>query len=140
MTTYREFVDSIEALVIVGVAKQYEVARPDSLNTSDLPAQWVQFPRGDEGVPTVFGESGNRMGGWPTMIAELVIAVEAVGQSTGPENFDLCVDFMDNISDTLRANDCGISVSKITWSIILTVRAVARVNYWSVVTTITGKG
>lgn len=135
-TTYRQFVDAFEALVIDGVTKQFEQGRPDSLNHSDLPAQWVQFPRGTEGFPTVF--SG--MGGWPTMVLDLVIAVEAVGQNTGMENFDNAVDMMDNITSALQSKDCGVPKSKITWSIILTVRAVAGVNYWAVVTTVTGSG
>lgn len=136
MTTYRQFVDRLEALVITGVIKRLKTGRPDSLNTDDLPAQWVQFPRSADGRPTTF--SGN--GGWPTMRAELVIAVEAVGQNTGQVNFDAAVDMMDNVTAVLVANDCGITTAKITWTIILTVRAVAGVDYWVVATTIEGYG
>lgn len=136
MTTYRQFVDRLEALVITGVTRQFETGRPDALNTDDLPAQWVQFPRSSEGRPTTF--EGN--GGWPTMRAELVIAVEAVGQNTGMANFDAAVDMMDNITTTLRANDCGITKSKVTWALTLTIRAVAGVDYWVIIAGIEGSG
>jgi hypothetical protein len=136
MTTYRQFVDRLEALAIAGVNKRYTQGPPQSLNTADMPAQWVQFPRSNEGTITSF--VGN--GGWATMIAELVIALEAVGQNTGPENFDAAVDMMDNITTVLRANDCGITMSKVRWNLVLTVRAVAGVNYWVVIATLEGNG
>lgn len=135
-TTYRQFVDRLEALSITGVTKQFDQGRPESLNSSDLPAQWVQFPRSDEGAITSF----EGMGGWPTMRAELVIAVEAVGQNTGMENFDNAVDMMDNIATTIRVNNCGIAKSNVAWSLVLTVRAVAGVNYWVIIATIEGRG
>ena len=136
MTTYREFVDNIEALVIEGVRRTSTTGRFDSLETDDLPAQWVQLPRATEGAITAF----TGMGGWPAMTAELVIAVEAVGQSTGMQNFEDAVDMMDNITTTLRASDCGITKSKITWNIVLAIRQVAGNEYWALVTTITGSG
>jgi len=135
-TTYREFVDNIEALVITGVTRRYQTGRPDSLNSADLPVLWVQLPRGTEGNPAVF----LGMGGWPTMTADLVIAVNAVGQSTGRQNFEDSVDMMDNITAAIRANNCGMTKSKVTWSIILTTRAIAGNDYWIIITTITGNG
>lgn len=135
-TTFRQFVDRLEAIAVTGVKLSSTTGRPNSLNSSDLPAKWVQFPRGEDGTFTVF----DGVGGWPALHAEIAIAVEAVGQSDGPENFDLSVDMMDALQAALEDTECGITKTKITWNIVLTIRAVAEVAYWTIVSTVSGKG
>ena len=134
-TTYRAFVDNIEALVVTGVNRRYTQGPPSS-EAADRPFQYVRFPRGTEG-PLVFGESG----GPPTMVAELVICVEAVEQNTQGANFDAAMDMMDNVGTAIRAaGNCWPGKSKPTWEIRLAIDTVAGFDYWAVIATITGRG
>lgn len=139
MTTFRSFVDALEALSITGVNKTYPKGPPKSLNAADLPAQFVQLPRGDEGA-TVFGEFG---GVFSTFTAELIVAVNAVGLGEGPYiNFDDTVDMMDNVSTALGSvASCDvISKTKHSWTIRQGIVAVAGNDFWAVIATVTGNG
>ena len=133
LTTYRTFVDSLEALDITGVNRQYEQGPPLNPPT-DVPFQYVRYPGADE-IPLVFGEQG----GWATFRAELIICVEAVGQNTAYENFDDTVDMMDNISTTLRATDCTLA-NHLRWQIRQIIDTVAGNQYWAVQVIVEGSG
>ena len=135
VTTYRSFVDALEALVITGVVRQYTQGPPSGAPaTADTPAQYVRSPGSDE-IAIVFGEQG----GWPTLRAELVILVEAVGQNVQPENFDDTVDMMDNIATALRGATC-MTKSHVRWSLRQTIDTVAGQAYWAVVAGVEGSG
>ena len=134
-TTYRSFVDALEALVITGVNRRYTQGPPvGSPAPADCPAQYVRYPGSDE-IAIVFGEQG----GWPTLRAELVVLVRAVGQDMGGENFDDTVDMMDNIATALRGASC-ITKSKLRWSLRQTIDTVAGQDYWAVVANVEGSG
>ena len=138
MTTFRSFVDALEALSVTGVVRAYDQGPPKSIEGEDLPAMWVQLPQGAE-TPLVFGE----FDGWDTYQADVVIAVEAVGHQEEPfQNFDLTVDMMDNISSALSSvASCGIiTKTKHSWTIRQTIVQVSGVDYWAVVTRVTGSG
>jgi len=134
-TTYRTFVDALEALVVTGVVQRYTSGPPSGApGTSDIPAQYVRYPGSDE-VAIVFGEGG----GWPTLRAELVLLVEAVGQNTQGRNFDLTVDMMDNLATALRGTTCTTK-SKLRWSVRMGEDLVAGTAYWAVVANVEGSG
>ena len=135
-TTYRSFVDALEALDITGVVRRYNSGPPAGAPAArDTPAQYVRYPSGDE-APIVFGEQL----GWPTLRAELVVLVEPVGQSTQPRNFDLTVDMMDNLLAALRAATC-ITVSKLrVTGVRRAIDTVAGTDYWAVVASVEGNG
>ena len=134
-TTFRSFVDDLEATSITGVNRAFTQGPPEgSPGTSDCPFQYVRYPQGEE-IPVVFGEQG----GWPTLRAELVVCVEPTGQSTAPANFDDTVDMMDAIITGLRALSC-ITKSHLTWSLRQTVDIVAGQAYWAVVANVEGHG
>ena len=134
-TTYRSFVDALEALVISGVVRQYTSGPPAvSPATSETPAQYVRYPASDE-VPMVFGKQG----GWPALRAELVILVEAVGQSKQANNFDDTVDMMDNVATALRDQTCTTK-SHVRWSLRQAIDTVAGQDYWAVVASVEGSG
>ena len=135
MTTFRSFVDALEALTITGVVRQYTQGPPmGAPGTADCPFQYVRYPASDE-IPLVFGEQG----GWPTLRADLVIGVEPVGQNTTFENFDDTVDMMDNVTVALQGAPC-ITKSKLNWSIRQAIDTVAGQQYWAVIAAIEGKG
>jgi len=134
-TTYRSFVDALEALTITGVVRQYTQGPPvGSPGTADCPFQYVRYPGGDE-VPLVFGEQG----GWPTLRADLLVCVEPVGQNLTPENFDDTVDMMDNMATALRGQSCTTK-AHVTWSIRQIIDTVAGQQYWAVLATVEGHG
>ena len=134
-TTYRTFVDGLEALDITGVVRRYNSGPPAGAPAaSDTPAQYVRYPSGDE-APIVFGEQL----GWPTLRAELVILVEAVAQSTQVRNFDLTVDMMDNLTTALQGATC-ITKTKLRWSVRMGEDLVAGTAYWAVIASVEGNG
>ena len=135
MTTYRAFVDGLEAISVTGVVRSYTQGPPSgAAGVTDCPAQYVRAPAGDES-PVVFGSQG----GFPTMTAELVILVEPVGQNRQPENFDDTVDMMDALTTALQAADC-VTKAKLRWSIRQTIDTVAGLDYWAVVASVEGRG
>ena len=135
VTTYRSFVDALEALTITGVSKQYTQGPPvGSPTTDDCPAQFVRYPGSDEHA-IVFGEQL----GWPTLRADLVVLVEPVGQNLGGENFDATVDMMDAVAIALRGAPC-ITKSHLRVSMRQTIEEVAGQAYWAVVANVEGNG
>ena len=133
MTTYRSFVDALEALDVAGVVRRYTSGPPAGApGTGDVPAQYVRYPGGDERA-LVFGEGG----GVGTLRAELVVLVEAVAQSTQARNFDLTVDMMDNVAAALRGAPCSIG-GKLSWSVRMGEDLVAGTAYWSVIASVEG--
>jgi hypothetical protein len=136
-TTFTQFVNALEAVVVTGVNRRYGNGPPQSLNSSDLPAQWVQLPRGGDTTIT-FGS----LGGWPTLAADFVIAVEAVGQNVTDVNFPLTVSMMDNVMSAFTsAETCGLFTKSVpTYEIRQTVVQVAGIDYWAVIATVTGRG
>jgi hypothetical protein len=135
-TTYRSFVDALEALTITGVERQYTQGPPvGSPAVADCPFQYVRYPGSDDERAIVFGEQG----GFPHLRAELVIGVEPVGQNLTPENFDDTVDMMDNVATALRGAAC-ISKAKIWWSLRQIIDTIAGQQYWAVLAIVEGRG
>jgi len=133
MTTYRSFVDALEALVITGVVRRYTSGPPAGApGVGDTPAQYVRYPGGDERV-LVFGEGG----GFTTLRAEMVLLVEPVAQSMQGRNFDLTVDMMDNLAAALRGAPCTIG-GKLSWSLRQIIDTVAGTDYWAVLASVEG--
>ena len=131
MTTYRSFVDALEALSVTGVERQYTQGPPlGASGVTDCPAQYVRYPSASEAV-TTFGAHG----GWPTLRAELVILIEPVGQKDAYNNFDDTVDMMDNLTSALQGASC-ICKSKMWWAMRQTIDTVAGQQYWAVVATV----
>lgn len=136
-TTFTTFVDALEAVAVTGVNRYYTAGPPQSLNSSDLPAKFVQLPRGDDATIT-FGS----LGGWPTLTADIVIAVEAVGQNVSAANFPATVAMMDALMTAMSlAEACGTFTKSVpTYTIRQTVIPVAGNDYWAVIATVTGRG
>jgi len=133
VTTYRSFVDALEALVVVGVVRRYTSGPPSGApGTADVPAQYVRYPGGEERA-LVFGEGG----GVGTLRAELMVLVEPVAGSTHPRNFDATVDMMDNVAAALRGAPCSIG-GKLSWSVRQVIDTVAGTDYWAVLASVEG--
>ena len=133
MTTYAAFIDSLEALVVTGVTRRYTSGAPSSLNTADLPAQWVELPSGT--ITPAYADGGIQR----TMTAALVIAVEPVGQNTRPANFAACVTIIDNVHTALDAWADPLTGPP-SWVSRLAYVPVNTVDYWAIVTEVSGLG
>jgi hypothetical protein len=133
-TTYRSFVDALEALTITGTNREYTQGPPiGAPGVADCPFQYVRYPGSDEEHAIVFGEQGGRY----ELHAELVIGIEPVGQNTAFENFDNTVDMMDNVQTALQAASC-ITDAKLTWTLSQIIDTVAGDRYWAVLARVSG--
>jgi hypothetical protein len=136
-TSFRTFIDNIEALVVVGITRAYVQGPPAKLETANLPAQWVQLPSANEGPVVLSGSQG----GWPTIRALLVVAYEAVGQSRQGDNFDSTVNMMDAINTAIRATPTAWpGAGHCTWEMRQGKATVAGEDYWAVFVDIEGTG
>lgn len=133
-TTYTNFVTNLGDLSITGVKRAYDEP-PQSLSSADLPALWVELPTGEEG-PYTLGAHG----GYPTFRAELVVAVEAAGQSRQPERWSDCLTMMDNVATALRGAVKTVVRGQLSWTIALETIPVAEVSYWAIVASVEGHG
>ena len=131
-TAYADFVTDLAGLSISGVTRQFTYP-PTSLDTADLPSSWVQLPRGDSN-PLTFQANG----GWPTLRADLVVAVEAVAQEQQAQNFSDVLTMMDAVMTALRSAD--ICKGPLSWTIRQDVVEVAGTHYWAVVAEVEGRG
>lgn len=135
MTTFSTFVTGLQDLTVTGVKRVYD-GPPRSLAASDLPAMWVQLPEGSDAPFTFAGE-----GGWPELIAEIWVTVEALELGTQPENYDATITVVDNLITALRGITTGsISKSKLTWTIRGAYTPIGEKYYWTVIARITGHG
>lgn len=133
MTTYAAFVGELEALTVTGVTRKFMQGQPNTLNTADLPAQWVDLPRG-ESVPATCAGDMTR-----TLTADLMIALEPVGQNQKPTNFDAVVTMLDSLHTALDAVDLG-TMAHPEWNSKLVILTVNTVDYWGVQTEVSALG
>ncbi len=135
MTSYATFCTNLANLTITGVTRKYTYGEtpPLALNDGELPASWVQQPHGDAHPFTFDGGSG-----WPTLQAELIVAVSAVGQSTMPDAFKDTVGMMDNVATALT--NAVLAKTKTRWTISQEVVVVRSKPYWAVVAQVTANG
>jgi len=131
--TFREFVDTLEAVTVTGVERHFTQGPPTDLSTAMLPAKWIMNLQDTEG-PVVFGEQGGMQS---SISADIYIAVGPTVQNTQGANFDNAVDLMDNLKTALRAEGLCSYKSKLTFNTRLTVMAVAGIDYWMIICTAT---
>lgn len=132
-TTYTAYVTALEALTVSGVTRKFTQGQPNSLNTADLPAQWVDLPRG-ESVPATCAGDMTR-----TLTADLLIALEPVGQNQKPTNFDATVTMLDSLHTALDAADLGADTIP-SWNSRLAIVTVNTIDYWAVITEVAALG
>jgi hypothetical protein len=136
MTTYRAWIDYLETLAPAGVVKKFAAGPPSALSTAELPAQWLELPRGENRPARAGAEGGDR-----TLFADHVVALEPVGQATQGVNFDACVTMLDSIDSALVGTlSTSPLTGPMTWKSRLAIVTVANTNYWSIVTSIEGLG
>lgn len=132
MTTYRQFVDNIAALDVVGVQTKYAYW-PDQITETNFPMLYLRLPTGNDS-PIVNRQSG----GWPTLRCDVVILTETINQSRDEERFNLDIEIMDNFVDALCT--AGLSKGTTRWSIESTIVNIGVGNYHAVIANIESTG
>lgn len=134
-TTLLAFIDDLEALSVTGVVRRYTSGPPNSLNTGDLPAMWVQPPLSrTEHSQTFLGS----VGAGPGMHASLAVALNPVAQNMSGFNFDNTVTMIDNLATALQIKNAVLSQCRMNWKIEMRILPVGEFAYWGVVAEIEG--
>ncbi len=136
MTTFADWIDSLEDIPIVGVMRRHTQGPPLSVSTADLPCSYVSLPKGDA-VSVACGPTWQR-----TLRADLVVLLEPVGQNVQPANFNATTGMMDAITDALADLEAGASLldGPMSITITLAIVEVAKTTFWGVVCNISGLG
>ena len=135
MTTLTTFVTDLGDLTVTGVTKKLDEP-PRALKTADMPSQWVQVPS-IERMPATFQSQGKL---WDTLRAQLVIALEPVGQSTQAANWSGILTFMDNLHTALADIDALVVQGRIQYTIVQGIVLVSGNDYWAVIAEVEGHG
>lgn len=128
--TYTEYAAMLATLPVTGVVKAYN-APPTQLSTAQLPAQWPRLPQGETQIATLTGGAG-----LPSLTCDLVVAVEAYGQSTQPANYARCLTIIDALQAALTTEALDGVVD--SWQMRLELESIGDVGYWVIVATVTG--
>jgi len=135
MTTIANFVTNLGDITISGVTSKLD-APPASLKTADLPAQWVQLPSGER-APATFQSHGKL---WDVLRAQLIVAYEAVGQSTQAANWSATITMMDSVKDAIAASGQTVVKGKVEWIVRQGSVLVNETSYWAVIAEVTANG
>jgi hypothetical protein len=133
MQSYGELVTLLSGLTVAGVTRKYTYT-PRALATADLPASFVQLPAGRY-TPMFTCKNLSVV-----RTLRYVIAVEASGQGTEPQNYDLTVDLLDALTTAIHA------VTNAQWGGIMSYALEARglpiggSYYWSIIATVSVQG
>ena len=144
ITAYATFGANLADLTITGVQVKLEQP-PETINPGDMPLYWVQDVQGVE-APLTSGTHG----GWPTMSAQIRVAVQAVGLGSVSDNYADTLTMMDNICTALRGatlfdpggtNTANLGRSTLEWEISYNPQwLLGDTYYWLVTAIVTGKG
>lgn len=133
MTALSDFVTGLSQVDIAGVNNISDTP-PLSLNSSDLPMQWVQAPT-VANSPMTF----NRNGGWPTLTASLIVAYSPVAQATAPENWQKVLFAVDDVQESLSLLT-DLVKGKLVWTARPGVITISQTDYWAVIAEVTAYG
>ena len=136
-TTLTNWYTNLGDIAVSGVTRAFDYP-PTSLNSTDLPALWVQTPSADEG-PMTFGNHG----GWPTLRAQIVIAVRSFVEGVQSVNYAAALTMADAMLTALRAVDVtllSLGKARLTWTVSIGKVTVNETDYWAVITDIEGAG
>jgi len=136
MTAIATFTTALAGLNVTGVKREFAYP-PASLNSEDMPAQWVQLPTIIDDNPRTFTQHGDL---WGTLTGQLVIAVIATGQGTQASNFAATLAMMDVVRTALAASAQTAAKGKITYVIRQGEVLVAETAYWAVIAEVTAHG
>lgn len=133
MAFYADFVGALGNMTVTGVTKKM-TSPPRQVSTAQLPLQFPRLPAGTNSVETLSSTTALKRG-----TCELVILVEAVGQSTLPLNFALALTLLDNLDAALGTLAASGTVDD--WAIRQGAEVLADdTQFWALIATVRGSG
>lgn len=133
MAFYADFVGALGNMTVTGVTKKM-TSPPRQVSTAQLPLQFPRLPAGTNSVETLSSTTALKRG-----TCELVILIEAVGQSTLPLNFALALTLLDNLDAALGTLAASGTVDD--WAIRQDAEVLADgTQFWALVATVRGSG
>jgi len=131
MTTLNQFVTAVSGVTLASATRTFAYP-PETINTADMPAQWVGLPQGDS--PDIISAVNIRN---KTRTVDLIVAVSPYGQDTQKQRFDTAVTVMDEIETAL---DALTTMNFMSYTMRMTTEVQAgQLGYWAVVATVTGR-
>lgn len=130
MTTYADFYNALQAMIVVGVARHYDNP-PASIDTADFPCAFPMLPTGDRTNFLYSCDALNKL-----RRCEYVVAVEAAGQGDMSQNTEAVIPLMDNLETALDALSVMVFIEYVITAGTITV---AGHEYWAITANITGR-
>lgn len=135
-TTVTAFYAALNTLSVAGVRRRFTY-EPNSINTADMPAQWVRLPGSGNGADSGFASACVDTSKERT--AELVIAMEAAGQETVIANTTGILTLIDALETALDTWDDALP-GQMTYTIEAGQVTTAQTAYWALIATVTTRG
>lgn len=131
MGAYSDFVHNIAGIKVDGIRRNFD-GPPSRLSTAQLPAMW---PR----VPTANAENAVLCGGVGllTIVCELVVAIEPLGQGESIANFETALTIMDNLHVALTGKITTYEVER--WTLRVNQSLIGDTPYWVIIASVEGK-
>ena len=130
LPTNAAFKTAMENMTVTGVTvhKGYP---PASISSSDLPLAFIAMPSAGLGEYRISCMLNNK-----TRTMQYVVCLEAAGQGTQEQNYDLLATAMDNLEAAL---DTALSTTAniYEYDMAAGTYAVAGIEYWAIITTVT---
>ena len=131
MATNAAWVTALTGMTITGTTRRYTYP-PESVETADLPAWFVQLPGGEMPGWTVSCTNRNK-----TRSAQVIIVTEPVAQGTNSQNFGALPALMDALENALDALTV-YNFMQYDLSAAATVE-IAGIVYWAIVANVRGR-
>ena len=132
------YVEDLAELVIPGVVKDYGMEPPQSLNTADMPAKWVQGAK-EERSRFALAIGGADAHGSGIMTLQVVVAFKPVAQDMPEWNFTRTVELCDAMTKALVKADVALSWPEVSLEVRPDID-VGGFMHWAVVATVTARG
>lgn len=137
--SYYNFCKALSAVEIETVRRKYIFGEdaPASINTADLPCQWVQPPGvSEEADHTVPFYSGQEQG-FRTHRATLIVLITPVAQGTPAKNLEATIKMVDYITAAINAADLGMGLPTVSCVATPTIDVGdPPTAYWGVIATV----
>jgi len=127
MTTYASFISTLAGVSVTGVTRSYD-HEPIQVETADLPAKYVKLPGGGVNLET----ATTCVGDGKTRSADVVVALEPIGQSNREPNWESVVAMMDYLETAL---DTLYTSSLFVYTIASGFVTLGEVSHWAVTAT-----
>lgn len=133
------FVGGLADLSIPGVAYDYGMEPPLSLNTADMPAKFLRLPVEGRSRFALAIEGADAHGSG-LMSVEVVVVIQPVAQDLPEPNFVKTVAMCDAMTKAIVKADVALSWPEVVGLQVRADIVVAGIAYWAIVATVQARG